>query len=284
MFRSATELITVSATVQDRQGRAVADLRQQDFTLTEDDRLQEIAVFARDTDTPLSVELVVDVSGSMADKLENVEDALRHFTRVMRSDDEIGLIEFNSVVGSVVPLDAPRERLTRAFDRLRADGGTALFDAVIQGLETLRDARHRKRVLLLLTDGNDTASRASQRDAVTAVIRSEALVYVLGLGHGRRGSFGHADDTVDIGTLRALAQPSGGRAELIENPHSGGVDRVDETVGGFSRELREQYTLGYYPQPGAGENGKTRRLRVTLRNPDYVVRARTAYGAPVGAR
>lgn len=281
VFRSETELVTVAATVQDRRGRAITALTQADFTLTEDNQPQEIALFTQDAETPMSIVLLVDVSGSMIDKLDNVEDALRHFAAAARSDDEIALIEFSTYVDILVPFGAPRDPLTRAFTHLTARGGTALYDAVIEGLHHLARGGQRKKVLLLLTDGNDNSSRASRSDAVKAVTRSEALVYALGLGHGERGSFGHdvfalGEDTVDIRVLKALVEPAGGRAELIENPHRKGVDLIDQTIADFARELRQQYTLGYYPiRPWRDD--EVRRIKVSTRNGEYVVRARTAY-------
>lgn len=281
LFRSQTELVTVSATVADRQGRPVADLQKEDFLVTEDGQRVDIAFFERDTDTPTSAVLLVDVSGSMVDKIDDVEDALRHFVAFARESDEIALVEFNTFADLVVPFGVPQARLIRALGNLRAEGGTALYDATIVGLQHLDRGTHRKKVLLLLTDGDDTNSRAGRSEAVAAATRSEALVYALGIGHGAQGSFGHgafglSRDSVDIRTLRALAEPTGGRAELIEQAHRQGVDLVDRTIADFTRELREQYSLGYYPARPVPD-GQIRRIKVTTPARDYTVRSRTGY-------
>ena len=281
IFRSGVELLRISVTVTDAAGRAVSSLGKDEFVLTEDEQPREIAFFTRDEQTPLSIMLVVDTSGSMDDKIENVEDALRHFVSTTREEDEIGLLRFASSIERMAPLGSPRNRLERAFRDFRAQGGTSLYDAVIEGLADLRNGRHPKRILLLLTDGDDTSSRATRSDATKAAVRSEALVYALGLGHGGRGSFGHDPDAVDIRTLRTIAEPTGGRAELLEDPHAGGIDRVDAAVAGIVRELRDQYTLGFYPGP---TDGRERRIRVTLRNHAYTVRSRTVYSAPAAPR
>lgn len=281
VFRGEANLVTVWATVSDRRGRLIDGLRKEDFVLSDDDQPQDIALFTQDTDTPLSVVLVVDVSGSMVDKLENVEDALRHFIAASRPDDEIALLEFSTRVDTVVRFGDPRERVKRELSRLEAQGGTALYDGAIAALDELRRATNRKQVMILLTDGNDNRSRASRKDAMQAMTHAEALVYALGMGHGQSGSFGHvlnSDDTVDLGVLKSLAEPTGGRAELIENAHRGGVDLVDSTIGGFERELRQQYTLGYYPTAHTGGNA-VHRIHVSLAgNSEYTVRARTEYG------
>jgi Ca-activated chloride channel family protein len=170
---------------------------------------------------------------------------------------------------------------------LQASGGTALYDAVIEGIEHARRGRHRKKALILITDGNDTASERDEGDAVDMVRRSEVLVYALGIGHGERGSFGHGlfgsafghSDAVDMRTLRRLADPTGGRAYELDNPHRGGVDRIDQTVIDIARELRVQYTVGYYPT-NRRKDGKFRRLTIEAIRPGLTVRARSGYWAP----
>lgn len=120
-----------------------------------------------------------------------------------------------------------------------------------------------------------------------AITKSEDVVYCLGIGHGERGSFGHrffgTADTVDIKTLRAIAEPSGGRAELLENAHQGKIDLVDRAVVSMTTELSQQYTLGYYPT-NVAKDGTYRRLTVTTTNPRLTVRARNGYRAPLKAR
>ena len=220
VFRAETEAVLVTASVVDREGRLVTDLRREEVRVFEDDASQEIAQFHTDAETPLSVVLVVDTSGSMIDKLDDVEDALRHFLDLARSDDELTMLQFNNLVDVVATADEGRDRLRRQIGRLRASGGTALYDAIVEGLEHARRGRHRKKALLLITDGNDTASSRNEGDAVEAVRRSEVLVYALGIGHGERGSFGHGvfgvrfrdPDEVDIRTLRRLTEHAGGRA------------------------------------------------------------------------
>ena len=123
VFRSGVDLVRISATVTDREGRAVTTLGKDDFVLTEDDQPREITFFSRDEDTPISIVLVVDTSGSMEDKLDNVEDALRHFVATTREEDESGLIKFASSVERITPLGAGANRLDRAFRDLRARAG-----------------------------------------------------------------------------------------------------------------------------------------------------------------
>lgn len=279
VFKSTTELVYVTATVTDRSGRPAPRLRQEEFAVYENDQRQEIAFFGVDNQTPISVALVVDTSGSMADKMEDVRDALEHFIETVRDDDEVTLFEFNSDVDVVAEGSGrDRARLRRAVENLRAAGGTALYDAIAAGVERAMKGRHRKKVVIVLSDGNDTSSDRRREDAAAAVRQSEVLLYALGIGHGERGSFGHGAlgraDEVDGAMLTAMAEPSGGRAWVLEGAHKGGVDLVDEAVKEITAELRQQYTLGYYPRASAGA-GRFRSLRVEVPGGQYRVRTRS---------
>ena len=287
VFRTETEAVLVTATVVDRDGRAVTDLRREELRLLEDNAPQEIAQFHTDAETLLSAVLVVDTSGSMVDKLDDVEVALRHFLDLARTDDELTMLRFSNFVDVAATADEGRYRLRREIGRLVASVGTSLYDAVVEGLEHARRGRHRKKALIVITDGNDTASNRDEGDAIDAVRRSEVLVYALGIGHGERGSFGHDvfggrfghPDKVDIRTLRRLAEQSGGRAYELDEAHRGGVDQIDKAVIDIARELRVQYTIGYYPT-NTRKDGKFRRLKLETTRPGLTVRARSGYWAP----
>jgi VWFA-related protein len=282
-FRAEIDLVMVTATVLDREGRTVTNLAQSDFTVREDGVPQDIAFFVLDDRTPLSLVVLVDTSGSMEDKLDDVQDALRHLHGTLKAEDEMALLEFSTGVSMAADFGATPESVRRAIGRLSARGGTALFDAILDGLDTLTRGRNRKKALVVITDGNDNTSRVRLRDVTDALASSETVVYCLGIGHGARGSFGHGSldrsDIVDIKTLRAIAEPSGGRAQLLENAHRGKVDLVDEAVLSMTAELTRQYTLGYYPTR-ATKDGSYRRIDVTATNTQLTVRARRGYRAP----
>lgn len=279
VFRTETDLVVVTATVLDRDGRAVTNLTRSDFALRENDVPQTISLFTLDDRTPVSLVVLVDTSGSMADKLDDVQDALRHLLTQLKPDDEAALLTFSDGVRRVSEFGASRDSIRRAIDRLPARGGTALYDAVLDGIEALAGAHHQKKALLVVTDGNDTASRSQLRDVIAGVAGAEALVYCLGIGHGARGSFGHDPDSVNIGALREIAEPSGGRADLLQEAHRGGVDLVDRAVESVARELGQQYTIGYYPT-NAVKDGTLRRISLTTTDSRRTVRARKVYRAP----
>lgn len=301
VFRSRTDLVTVTATIVDRAGRPVTTLAREDFTVLEDGTRQDVAFVSAGEKAPISIGLVVDTSGSMGDKIDDVEDALSHFVATVTERDEVFVTTFADRVEPVLAFTGPSEPLRSAVTRLRPGGGTVLYDAVIDGIDRLSRGAHEKKALLLVTDGSDSDSRASGGDAERASARSDALLYAFGIGHGRRGSFGHdsfghnpfghnrfgrgqgvaREDAVDIGVLRRLADPTGGRAYLLEQAHSSGRDLIDEAVAEVARELRQQYTIGYYTTNEA-RDGKFRRIEIRVPNRDYTVRVRGGYWAPAG--
>lgn len=282
VFRTETALVRITATVTTAAGRPITSLQQQDFAVAEDNVPQDIALFTRDTDTPLSVAMVLDVSGSMKEELDTVRAGLREFLAQVRPDDEVGLVTFSSRTRRLAALDASRADLLAALDGVRGRGGTALYEGIVEGVRLLAGGRHRKKVLLLVTDGNRTGHRASRRSATRAVQRSETLVYALGIGHsGRESLVGRIIAAVNgpqMGLLRALAGDSGGRAELVDDLNGAGRPQIVDTIRAFGEELRQQYTIGYYPPAHRGDK-TVHRIRVTTRQPDQLVRARTVYVA-----
>ena len=284
VVRVDTELVTLTATVTDSRGRYVANLRQSDFTVYEDGVKQELAYFNTGDRVPVSLGIVFDTSGSMVDKIHGVQDAVEHFVKTVSAGDEIFLIRFSEDAEMVQDFTDDRRRILRAVEHLEPQGSTALYDAVVLGLERIKQGKHRKRALLLLTDGNDTASSAKFDSVVALARRSEVTIYALGIGHGERGSFGHdthgsqTKDTVDMRVLRAFAEPTGGAAYFLENAHQGGRDLVDEAATEVANELKQQYTLGYRPK-GGNRDGGFRQIKVEAADKSLRVRTKRGYYA-----
>ncbi len=282
VIRVDTELVTLTATVTDGRGRYVANLKQTDFTVYENGVKQELAYFNTGDRVPVSLGIIFDTSGSMIDKIHGVQDAVEHFVKTVSAGDEIFLIRFSEDAEMVQDFTDDRRRILRAVEHLEPQGSTALYDAVMLGLERIKQGKHRKRALLLLTDGNDTASSASFDSAVALARRSEVTIYALGIGHGEQGSFGHdphgsqSKDTVDIRVLRALAEPTGGAAYFLENAHRGGRDLVDEAATEVANELKQQYTLGYRPKGGSRDAG-FRQIKVETADKSLRVRTKRGY-------
>ncbi len=253
VIRVNTEIVTLTATVTDSRGRYRADLKRSDFTVYEDGVPQQLAYFNTGDRVPVSLGIIFDTSGSMVDKIEGVEDAVTHFVKSVATGDEIFLIRFSDDSEIVQDFTDDRRRILRAVEDLEPRGSTALYDAIFLGLQRVATGKHRKRALLLLTDGNDTASEVDFKTALELARKSEVIIYALGIGHGERGSFGHpgssghdvlgsilgrqARDEVDMRVLNSFAETTGGRGFFLENAHAGGRDLVDEAAEQVAAEL-----------------------------------------------
>lgn len=289
VIRVNTELVTLTATVTDKNGRYRADLKRGDFTVYENGAEQKLEYFNTGDRVPVSLGIVFDVSGSMEDKIEGVRDAVEHFVKSVAPGDEIFLIRFSDDAELVQDFTDDKRRILRAVENLQPKGSTALYDAVLLGLQKIGGGKHRKRALLLLTDGNDTASSTTFQDITALARKSEVIVYGLGVGHGEKGSVhsgifdSQIKDTVDMRTLRALADATGGNAYFLENAHEGGRDLVDEAASEVAAELKQQYTLGYYPTDKK-DTGAFRQIKVELKDKSLRVRTKRGYYYNGGGR
>ena len=287
VVRIDTELVTLTATVTDARGRFRADLKQSDFTVYEDGVKQDLAYFSTGDRVPMSVGILFDTSGSMIDKIEGVEDAVRHFVQSVAPGDEIFLIRFSDNAELVQDFTDDRQRILRAVEGLEPKGSTALYEAVLLGLQKVNTGKHRKRALLLVTDGKDTASRVKFKDVEMVARKSEVVIYALGIGHGEKGSFGHDlggifgrqdKDEIDMRVLNGFADATGGRAFYLENAHAGGRDLVDEAAAEVANELKQQYTLGYRPT-NKRHDGMFHQIKVELNDRSLRVRTKGGYYA-----
>ena len=258
-----------NATVTDKDGRLVIGLGPDDFTVTEDGVEQRIAQFTAER-TPVSLGIVVDVSDSMFG--ERMEDARRAIDRfvldLLDEDDEAFLMVFNHAPNLVAPWTAPRT-LAGRLDAVKPFGGTALYDALIRAAPLLASRRHQRCGLVVISDGEDTASDARLQDAVRELGQGDAFVYAIALDapHGpaiaRRFS---------PGALNEITGRTGGYTEVIH-----ASDQLGAATERIANELNHQYTLGYSPPHGA--DGQYHRIRIRARGDSQVVRARRGYVA-----
>lgn len=254
-------LVTLTATVFDRSDLAVSGLNKEDFSIYEDGVPQDIAVFQRE-DVPVSVGILFDTSGSMVDKIDEVGDAVNHLIDKANPEDEFFIMQFSTEAFLVRGFTSDRKPLRNAIGRLHARGSTSLYEAIVKGLEHARTGRHRKKALVVVTDGNDTSSKITFTEGIGAARRSEVLIYCLGIGDGEQGSFGHAEgafkDTVDADALLAFSDATGGKTFLLQGAHfKRGVDQIDQAARQVAAELRSQYELGYPDQQQKGWNLQT---------------------------
>ena len=181
-FRTGVELINVTATVTDANGRFVPNLRREDFRVYEDGVEQPITHFDAER-VPVSLGIVLDTSGSMAgEKIESARRALDRFLfELLGPDDEMFLYRFSDVPRLVESWTSDRGRISSQLGRIAPRGGTAMYDAVAEAIPLAQSGRHRKRALVIISDGNDTNSEISVFELKRAIRESEALVYAVGI-------------------------------------------------------------------------------------------------------
>jgi len=188
-FRSGVDLVNVTATVTDRNGRFVPGLRQEDFIVYEENQVQEITHFSNER-VPVSLGIVLDTSGSMVgEKLTNALMAIDRFlTKLLSPDDEIFLYKFSNFPELVQDWTTDRQRLSRAIRRINAGGGTAMLDAIAESVPLAQTGQNRKRAIVLISDGNDTDSQSSLNEVKQLIRESEVMVYAIGIDGQAEGT------------------------------------------------------------------------------------------------
>jgi len=309
-FRSGVDLVNVTATVTDEDGRFVSGLRREDFTVYEDGKLQDVSHFSNDR-VPVSLGIVLDTSGSMSpDKMSAARSAIdRLIYDLLDKDDELFLVEFSTRARLRQDWTTDRRLISRAVREANATGGTAIYDAVSTAIPTAQAGMHQKKALLVISDGNDTNSSTPVGALRQQIRESEVLVYALGIdGSGRRadvrppvqiplplpfpfpggrrpqpglppiggGSGGGGGwpsapgDRVNADALRQITDDTGGRTEIVR-----GSEGLGPATARIADELSKQYYLGY--SSNIEKDGQWHSIRVAVRDRRLTVRARRGY-------
>ena len=270
-FGSEIRIVRLDVTVVGRDGRFVTDLSSKDFEIFEDGVLQpaDTVTFIR-RELPVSLVLLLDASASMSDRLTLAQAAATGFLERLHPEDQASVVEFNVATNVLQEMTTDRTALRVAVERIAAQGPTALYNALYQTLVHIpkpqQEAEVRRRAVVLLSDGEDTASLVWEEQVLELARRREATVHVIALG-ARGGSNRSA------GFLELLARESGGD---LHRPESiGDLASVYARIG---EELRSQYTIGY--QSASVQDGRWRRIKVRVRaRRDLQVRHRLGYYA-----
>ena len=269
--------MVLHVTVADASGRLVLDLNRNNFRVFEDKIEQKVSLFSHE-DIPITMGLVIDNSASMETKRAQVNAAALTFVRTSNPQDEAFVVNFNGdyYLDTEHDFTSDPKELDDALSRIETRGGTALYDAVIGSLDHLKKGHKDKRVLLVVTDGDDNASRETFDQTIKAAQQSSATIYTIGI-------FSEEDRKTDKGMVRRskkvlqeLAEATGGQAYF---PAS--LEEVTPICEHVADELRKQYTLGYYPTNSA-KDGTFRAVRVQVQSSrgKLSVRSRTGYYAP----
>lgn len=251
-----TKLVVVPVSVTDGQGRSVGGLSQDSFQLFDNGQPRPIAVFHRGN-VPVTLGLIIDRSQSMRPKTAALLGVVTALLYPSRPDDELFAVDFNDRVSYALPADqsftSDRAALGSALAAARAEGRTALYDGVAEGLRHLQNGHAGKHALIVVSDGGDNASRQTYDQVLALARQSDAVIYAIGLlGHSV------AEEEEDADLLRRLCRDTGGLALFPKTPE----ENVPLAIQ-IARDLREQYTLGFVP-PDHGKGTAFRRLEVRV--------------------
>ncbi len=257
-FRSNVELVIVPVTVTDGLDRPVLDLPQQTFSLFEGNVEQQIRYFSCE-DAPISVALVLDYSASMKNKIEYEREAVKQFFTYANPQDEYFIITVSGkptlIASSAQSIGTIEERLAST----KPEGGTALYDAIYLGINQLRTGRYQRRALVIVSDGGDNRSRYSLKDTRHVIEEANVLTYGIGLFDDLPlPLFKTLEERWGRKSMGELTDASGGRTIPADDRR-----QIPEIAAMISRELRNQYMLGYRPSDPT-HDGKWRKIRVRL--------------------
>ncbi len=270
--------MVLHATVVDEKGQFVPGLTADNFRVFEDKVEQKISVFSKE-DIPVTMGLVIDNSGSMREKRPQVNAAALSFVRTSNAADEVFVVNFNDEYYLDLDEDftSNPQELHDALERIDTRGSTALYDAIIGSLDHLKKGHKDKRVLLVITDGDDDASRKDFPYTVKAAVESNAVIYAIGVFSDDDRKNNKKMIRKSKKELTTLAEATGGLAFFPDS-----LADVDPVCVQVARDIRNQYTLGYYPTNTA-KDGTFRSVKVDLIPPKgrgkLTLRTRTGYYA-----
>ena len=263
-----SSIVVVNATITDASGNHVSGIKQNQFSLFENGAEQEISFFAAE-ETPFAAVILIDTSGSMEQRVSLARSAAIKFLDGLRDVDSSEIYRFDSKVVLVQKFSNSRDVGDKFFD-LKADGMTALNDAVYQAAKDLSDRPEKRRAIIVLSDGEDTISRRSADKALKAALAVNASIYTIDMAGIETNGRQRAQNQ---GVLRNFAEKTGGT--FIATP--GGV-AMRETFRKIVEELGRQYTLAYQPK-NQTKDGKWRTIEVRVAKPNLTIRTRKGYNA-----
>ena len=253
------KLVNVFVTVTDDHGAPISGLKKDDFQLREDGKEQKISVFERESALPLSIVMAVDTSLSTRKDLPLEVASARRFARtILRPIDALSLYQFSETVSELVPFTPDLRQIEHGLDRVHNGAATALYDAVYLGSQSLLQRKGRK-VMVVITDGGDTASRVKYKEALNSAQEAEAIVYSI-IIVPIEASAGR--DTGGEHALITIAEDTGGKYYYATS-----MAQLDDAFRQISEELRTQYLLAYYPSQRLSDNS-FRRIDVRVAGPN----------------
>jgi VWFA-related protein len=287
-----TTLVNVFVTARDKHNGIISDLAEKDFTIYEDGQPQKVAFYSKDVNMPITLGILIDTSGSMANIIGAEQDTASRFLReVMRKRDEAMVISFDFDVNLLADFTQDASVLEHAIRRTRINavssggvvtpstlptgqnGGTDLYDAVYLACHDQLASEAGRKAVILLTDAEDTGSKLTMQQSIEAAQRADTVIHVLRLSD-EPFYFGMGMGYSGASVARKMAEDTGGREIEVRNEKS-----LEKAFDIISEELRSQYVLGYYPT-NTKRDGTFRKIKVELDRSDVKILARKGYYAP----
>ena len=287
IIKSQVNLVNIFATVRDKNKKIVSDLKQEDFSLTEDNQSQKIAFFSKESTLPITLAMLLDTSGSEQFMIGSIQEAgSRFLDRVLRKGDEALVMSFDTDADLLSDFTDDRALLDRAVHRARVNvpgggmiagnpgpignqntPGTVLYDAIYLACSEKLNTEAGRKAIIIVTDAQDEGSRVRIEEAVESAQRTDTVIHILLVADRHFGGG-------NMGAARKLSDETGGRVIVVSSEK-----KLAEAFDEISEELRSQYTLGYYPTNNE-RDGKFRKIKVETANHDLRVLARKGYYAP----
>ena len=269
-FRAGVDVTGITVSVRDMDGHLVTDLTRDDFDIYEDGEKQELTQFTRER-VPVSLGVLMDISDSMfGHPIADARTAIDNFLfEELDHEDEFFILAFNHKPHVLTQWTQTPAVVRDALDSLKPTGGTAVYDAVMEGMPLIAKRNRERGALLIVSDGADTASNATLKDVRFALRRSQAFVYAIAINSPDRRVINGA---VNPTTLREITDESGGRTEVVTSAAD-----IAAASSRIADELNHQYVMGFTPKHPP--DGQYHTLRVRTHNATYKVRARSGYVA-----
>jgi Ca-activated chloride channel family protein len=274
-IRMNVDMVLVPVTVTDPMNRLVTGLEQEDFQVFENSNGQKIVSFASE-DAPVSIGIVFDLSGSMTSKLVRARESILQFIKTANPQDEFFVIGFNDRPELIEDFTNSVEDIQARLATVRSGHRTALLDAIYFGVEKMRNAKHERKAILVVSDGGDNRSRYTEGEVRSQVRESDVEIYSIGIFDPYAPT---PEERTGPQLLNDLSEETGGRLFRVDS-----VDDMGDIAEKISTELRNQYMIGYRPKD-LTRDGKWRKVKVKVNPPaglpPLTVHARTGYYAPL---
>jgi Ca-activated chloride channel family protein len=273
-YRVSVDLVNILCSVFDRNTKSfITTLTREDFNIYEDQQPQQIRNFARETNLPLTIALLIDTSQSVAPKLRFEQEAAINFVQsIMREKDRALLVEFSSGVTLLQDFTDDPNKIAREIRKLTAAGGTALYDAIHMTCDEKLIREAGRKAIVIVSDGEDESSKVTRNQAVEVALRAEATIFALSVSKG--GFFGVGGATEGDAILKDLTAETGGRLFF---PFK--IDDLEESFRQINQELRSQYNIGFISSNPA-RDGRYRTIDIRVGEKGLKLNHRKGYYAP----